>query len=130
MVYAPGNSCAECENEKKAPNDTAHTQCSCHSGLANRCANCPDLPFFFASRPCELSGLMTLVLIKAGNVETNPGPTTARKHVWISNICHRQIHVRKQISIWCKMIELWVHLRCAGIRLSQYTYIWTCHLHK
>ena len=46
------------------------------------------------------------------------------------DIYHRQIHVRKQISIWCNRIEHWVHLMCAGIRLSQYTDTWTCHVHK
>ena len=30
----------------------------------------------------------------------------------------------------CNRIEHWLHLRCAGIRQSQYTYIWTCHLHR
>ena len=29
--------------------------------------------------------------------------------------------VRNQISIRCNRIEHWVHLRCAGIRLAQYT---------
>ena len=62
-----------------------------------------------------------LLLIKAGDVETNPGPTTTRKQVWICDICHRQIQVRKQISIRYNRIEHWVHLRCAGIRLAQYT---------
>ena len=28
------------------------------------------------------------------------------------------------------MIEHWVQLRCAGIHLAQYTYTWTCHIHK
>ena len=28
------------------------------------------------------------------------------------------------------MIEHWVHLRCAGTRLAQYTDTWTCHLQK
>ena len=27
------------------------------------------------------------------------------------------------------MIEHWVHLRCAGMRLEQYTDTWTCHIH-
>ena len=67
---------------------------------------------------------------KAGDVETNPGPTTSRKQVWICNICHRHIQVRKQISIRCNMIEHWMHLRCSGIRLAQYTDTWTCHQHK
>ena len=45
-------------------------------------------------------------------------------------MCHKQIHVMKQISIKCNRIEHWVHLRCAGIRQEQYTDSWTCHLHR
>ena len=70
----------------------------------------------------------------AGNAphksETNPGPTTTCKQVWICDICHRQIQVRKQISVRCNRIEHWVHLRCAGFRLAQYTDTWTCHQHR
>ena len=79
---------------------TADTHC---------CANCvktsrppqwgPDLPFFVASRPFGPAGCFVLLLIKAGDVETNPGPTTSHKLVWIGDICYKQIHVRKQISI-------------------------------
>ena len=61
---------------------------------------------------------------------TNPVPTTLNKKVWICDICHKQIHVRKQISIRCNRIEHWVHLRCAGIHQAQYTDTWTCHLHR
>ena len=71
-----------------------------------------------------------LLLTKAGDVETNPGPTTLNKKVWICDICHEQIQVRKQISIRCNMIEQWVHLRCAGIRQAQYTDTWTCHFNN
>ena len=39
----------------------------------------------------------------------------------ISDICHRRIQVMKQISIRCNRIEHWVSLRCASIRLAQYT---------
>ena len=53
-----------------------------------------------------------MLLIQAGNVETNPGPTTTCKQVWICDICHRFIQVRKRISIRCNRIEHWVHLRC------------------
>ena len=71
---------------------------------------------FWASWPCGPSGWLALLLMKAGDVETNPGPTTANKLVWICDICYKQIHVGKQISIRCMMIEHWVHLRCVGIR--------------
>ena len=83
--------------------------------------NGDPITFFWASRPCRPAGWLAMLLIKAGDVETNPGPTTPRKQVWICNICHRQIQVRKQILIRCNRIEHWVHLRCAGICLAQYT---------
>ena len=84
------------------------------------CANCVEPPrprftVFWACRPCGPAGCMALLLTKASDVETNPGPTTLNKKVWICDICHKQIHVRKQISIRCNRIEHWVHLRCAGI---------------
>ena len=99
------------------------------------CANCvepprPQFTVFWACRPCGPAGWLALLLTKAGDVETNPGPTTLNKKVWICDICHKQIHVRKQISIRCNRIEHWVHLRCAGIRQAQYTDTWTCHLHR
>ena len=70
------------------------------------------------------------MLIKTGDGEANPGPTTTRKQVWICDICHIQIQVRNQISIRCNRIEHWMLLRCAGVRLAQYTTIWTCHQNK
>ena len=81
-------------------------------------------------RPCGPAGWLALLLTKAGDIETNPGPTTLNKKVWICDICHKQIHVRKHISIRCNRIEHWVHLRCAGIRQAQYRDTWTCHLHR
>ena len=115
------------EDWVKAPNDTAYKRWSCHSGHKLLCKLCltsppqqwgPDLPFWGA---CGPAGWLALLLTKAGDVETNPGPTALNKKVWIYDICHKQIHVRKQISIRCNRIEHWVHLRCAGIRQAQYT---------
>ena len=83
-----------------------------------------------ASRPCGPAGWPALLLLKAGDVWTNLGPTTTHKQIWICDICHKQIHGWKQISIRCNMMEHWVHLRCAGIRLAQYKDTWTCHLHQ
>ena len=85
----------------------------------------PD--YHFLGKPAMRTRWMTG---NAGDVETNPGPTTRRKQAWICDICHRQIQVRKQISIRYNRIEHWVHLRCAGIRLAQYTDTWTCHKHR
>ena len=53
------------------------------------------------SRPCGLAGWLALLLTKMGDVETNPGQTTSNKRVCICDICYKQIHVRKQISIMC-----------------------------
>ena len=78
--------------------ETAYTRWSCHSGLANpvqivstppATSNGGPITVFCASRPCGSAGWLAMLLIKAGNVETNPGPTTTGKQVWIRDICHR-----------------------------------------
>ena len=123
----------------QAPNDTTYKRWSCHSCHKLLCKLCRTFPLpamrarftvFQASRPCGPSGWLALLLTKAGDVDTNLGPTTLNKRVWICDICYKQIHVRKHISIRCNRIEHWVHLSCAGIRQSQYTDTWTCHLHR
>ena len=102
-----------------APNDTAYKRWSCHSGLKPLCKLCRTSPppamgaRFTVFWACGPAGWLALLLTEAGDVETNPGPTTLNKKVWICEICHKQIHVRKQISIRCNRIEHWVHLRCA-----------------
>ena len=48
---------------------------------------------FWESRLCEPAGWLALLLTKAGDVETNPGPTSLNKRVWIFVICYKQIHV-------------------------------------
>ena len=117
----------------------AYTRWRYHSGLGNpvQIVSTPPTPsnggritYFFASWPCGPAGWLAMLLIKAGDVETNPGSTNTRKQVWICNICHRQIQVRKPISIRSNWIEHWVHLRCADSRLAHYTDTWTCHQHK
>ena len=77
-------------------------------------SNVGPIYLFLASRPCRPAGLVALLLTKLGDVETNPGTITLNKQVWICDICHKQIHVRQQISIRCNRIEHWVHFRCAG----------------
>ena len=100
-----------------APNDTAYKRWCCHSELKLLCKLCRTsrppamgarFTVFWACRPCRPAGWLALLLTKAGDVETNPGPTTLNKKVWICDICHKQIHVRKQISIRCNRIEHWV----------------------
>ena len=102
------------DGDTEAPNDTAYKRWSCHSGFKLLCKLCRTSPppamgarftVFWACRPCGPAGWLALLLTKAGDVETNPGPTTLNKKVWICDICHKQIHVRKQISIRCNRIE-------------------------
>ena len=123
----------------KTPNDTAYKRWSWHSGHKLMYKLCRTFPLpamgarftlFLANWHCRSAGWLAHLLTKAGYVETNPGPTTLNKQVWICDICYKQIHVRKQISIRCNRIEHCVHLRCAGTRQAQYTDTWTCHLHR
>ena len=99
--------CLERWVHARAPNDTAYKRWSCHSGLKLLCKLCRNsLPPAMGARfttfwACGPAGWPALLLTKVGDVETNPGPTTLNKKVWICDICHKQIHVRKQISIRC-----------------------------
>ena len=89
----------------------------------------PVSTVFWAGRPSGPAGWLAQLLLKAGDVETNPGPKHTRTQVWICDICHREI-TRKQTSLRCNHSEHWVHLRCAHIRVDQYTDTWICHLHR
>ena len=59
---------------------------------------------FWAGRPSGPAGWLALLLLKAGDVETNPGPKHTRTQVWICDICHREIN-RKQTSLRCNHSE-------------------------
>ena len=96
-----------------------HTLCKlCMSLPPQQCG--PDYRFLGKS-VMRTDGWLVLLLMKAGGVETNPGPTNTPKQVWIC--------ARKQISIRCNRIEHWLHIRYAGIRIAQYAYTWTGHQH-
>ena len=96
---------------------TAVTNC-CGNGVEPSRFTC----FILASRPCGPAEWLALLLTKVGvmwrliQVRWSDGPITTNTLVWICDICYKQIHVRKQISIRCNKIEHWVQLRCAGIR--------------
>ena len=84
---------------RRAPNDTAYKRWSCHSELKLLCKLCQTSPppamgarftVFWACRPCGPAGWLALLLTKAGDVETNPGPTTLNKKVWICDIMYLQ----------------------------------------
>ena len=49
----------------------------------------PVSTVFWAGRPSGPAGWLAQLLLKAGDVETNPGPKHTRTQVWICDICHR-----------------------------------------
>ena len=64
---------------------TQHTSSGAVTAVTNCCANCveasrpqqwgPDLPVFFGKLAMQTQWMANALLIKAGDVETNPGPT-------------------------------------------------------
>ena len=64
-----------------------------------------------------------MLLTKAGDVESNPGPTThTNKHtpvIWICDLCYKQTN-KKQTSIRCKYTK---------IKQGQYKPDWRCTIH-
>ena len=89
---------------------------------------------FWARRPLLPAARLALLLTKAGDVESNPGPTThTNKHtpvIWICDLCHKQIN-KKQTSIRCNHTHNthWVHLKCTHIQQRQYKPEWRCTIH-
>ena len=67
---------------------------------------------------------------KSGWCRDESRSDNSNKPVCVCDICYKQIHVSKQISIMYNRIEHWVHLRSSGIRQAQYTDTRTCHLHR
>ena len=73
------------EERIMAPNDTAYKRWSCHSGLKLLCKLCRTSPppamgaRFTVFWACGPAGWLALLLTKAGDVETNSGPTTLNK---------------------------------------------------
>ena len=84
---------------QEAPNDTAYMRWSSSQRSQTAVQIVSKLPaptnggpiyrFFGTSRTCEPDGWLALLLTKAGDIETNPGPTTLNKRVWISDICYK-----------------------------------------
>ena len=110
---------------------------------ADICTNCvytipvPEMGArfrFLASRRLLPAAWLALLLTKAGDVESNPGPAThTNKHtpvIWIFDLCHKQIN-KKQTSIKCNHTHNthWVHLKCTHIQQRQYKPDWSCTIH-
>ena len=90
--------------------------------------------FLGTSRPSLPAARLTLLLTKAGDTDSNPGPTThTNKHapvVWICDLCHKQIK-KQQTSSRCNHTHNthWVHLNCTRIKQRQYKPDWRCTIH-
>ena len=110
--------------------DTACTRLDCCRHMHKLCLHNPD-SVFWASRPSLPAAWLALLLTKAGDVESNPGPTThTNKHtpvIWICDLCHKQIN-KKQTSFRCNHTH-WVHLKCTHIQQRQYKPDWRCTIH-
>ena len=95
---------------------------------------------FWVCRPCgpalrsadlvaETREYRGLLLLRAGDIETNPGPTRQTTQTWTCDLCNRTI-ARNQYSILCNsQPSHWIHKRCSSIRIEQYHNRWTCRLH-
>ena len=95
---------------------------------------------FWVCRPCDPAPRSAdpvakageyrgLLLIRAGDVETNPGPNRRDTQTYTCDLCNRTIE-DNQYSFTCNShAPHWVHKRCSNIRLGQYDNQWTCRLH-
>ena len=78
---------------------------------------------FWAGRRSLTAAWLALLLTKAGDVESNPGPTTHTNTLQSFWICDH-----KQTSIRSNHIH-WVHLKCTQIKQRQYKPDWRCTIH-
>ena len=123
---------------QQAPNDTAYKRWSCHNGHKLLCKLCrnqtpPPPPAMGARHTVFGKPAMRMVGAaphKSGWCRDESRSDNSNKQVCVCDICYKQIHVRKQISIMCNRIQHWVHLRSSGVRQAQYTDTRTCHLHR
>ena len=75
---------------------------------------------------------LAVQLLKAGDIESNPGPPRTHRppqSTWICDICHGPIN-SNQWSYLCHHANFhWVHKRCTTTPLAHYNNItWTCSL--
>ena len=108
---------------------TSCTRLDCCIHLRKSCLHnpCPQRWGSDSVAPCSPA----LLLTKAGDVKSNPGPTThTNKHtpvIWICDLCHKQIN-KKQTSIRCNHTKKHT-LNCTHIKQQQYKPDWRCTIH-
>ena len=65
------------------------------------------------------------LLLKAGDIESNPGPP----RIWTCELCTQKI-TRRQTSVLCNTHPShWVHIKCANIKTKEHTKTWMCKNH-
>ena len=115
---------------------TTCTRLECCRHLHKLCLHNPCSqrwgPIRFGGKPPSLpTSWLALLLTKALNVESNPGPTTyTYPHtpvIWICDLCLKQIN-KQQTSIRCNHPH-WVHLKSTQIKQRQYKPYWRCTIH-
>ena len=115
-----------------APTNTAYKRRCCYSDHKLLCTLYRTFPppameagfIVFLGKPVmRPAGWLALLFTKADDVETNLGPTTSHKRVWMCDICYKRLHVRKQISKRCNRIELWVHLNLYAQVSAKHRYL-------
>ena len=82
---------------------------------------------FWASRPLLPVAWLALLLTNAGDVESNPDPTT-QTNTLQSYGCVTFVINKQQPSIRCNHTH-WVHLKCTQIKQQQYKPDWRCTIH-
>ena len=126
---------ATAAEQKRGPNQHPKIPAPLTGGLATL--------VFWARRPCDPARRsadpaaeagdnrgLRLLLLKAGDIETNPGPPRPNTKTWTCDLCTKTI-ARNQYSILCNSIPShWIHKKCSAIRLEQYHNEWTCRLHS
>ena len=66
---------------------------------------------------------LALLLIKAGDIKSNPGPTTHTPATWTCDVCYKTIH-KNQTSIRCNHT-----LGTSEMHKTIYTPNWICNIH-
>ena len=80
QIAVCGKLCCLCEEIEDCTQDCHKLMCKLYRTLPPSIVG--PIYRFGASRPCGPSGWLALLLTKAGDVDTNPGPTTSNKRIW------------------------------------------------
>lgn len=72
-------------------------------------------PGFLGKEQAMPACLLLALLIRAGDVEENPGPRT-----WMCAVCSKAV-TKRSGAVQCTQCTEWAHPRCAGVTISSWT---------